>query len=310
MTPEERARFHGLYAATVCPMRGDDAAIDEAALEAHLAPLATEDGLTGFLINGHAGENFLLSGDEKRRVVEIARRVVGDRLIVAGVNQEESRTAAAEAEVAMTAGADAILLFPPMSWALGHDLGMVLRHHQLVSEVVAAPLFLYQAPVGAGRMAYSSDVLRALAQLPDVVGVKEGSWETAAYEANRRLIKGVAPDVGVMASGDEHLLTCFILGSEGSMVSLASVCPAPIVRLDVAVRTGDLVAARAAHNDIYPLARAIYGTAPGYFATPRLKACLKLLGRLADDQVRPPIERLPAPEIERLRVVLNEVGLL
>jgi len=291
-------------------MQGVDAAIDEAALEAHLAALATVDGLRGFLINGHAGENFLLSGVEKRRVVEIARRVVGDRLIVAGVNQEESRAAAAEAAAAMRAGADAILLFPPMSWALGHDLGMVLRHHQMVAEAVAAPLFLYQAPVGAGRMAYSSDVLAALAELPDVVGVKEGSWETATYEANRRLIKGVAPDIGVMASGDEHLLTCFILGSEGSMVSLACIWPEPIVRLDTAVRAGDLAAAKAAHDDIYPLARAIYGTAPTYFATPRLKACLRLLGCLADDQVRPPIERLPASEIERLRVVLKTVGLL
>lgn len=310
MTPEEKARFHGIYAATVCPMQGDDAAIDETALETHLAPLASVDGLRGFLINGHAGENFLLSGDEKRRVVEIARRVVGDRLIVAGVNQEESRAAAAEAKEALTAGADAILLFPPMSWALGHDLDMVVRHHQLVAEEAKAPLFLYQAPVGAGRMAYSSDVLAALAHLPDVVGVKEGSWETAAYEANRRLIKDVAPDVGVMASGDEHLLTCFILGSEGSLVSLACVWPEPIIRLDTAIRAGDLAAAKTAHDDIYPLARAIYGTAPAYFATPRLKACLKLLGRLADDQVRPPIERLPASEIERLRVVLKEVGLL
>lgn len=310
MTPDEKARFFGIYAATVCPMHGDDATIDEAALVSHLAPLAKVDGLLGFLINGHAGENFLLSGDEKKFVVEIARDVVGDRLMVAGVNQEDSRAAAAEAETAMAAGADAIMLFPPMSWALGHDLEMVVRHHRMVAEAATAPLFLYQAPVGAGRMAYGPEVLAAVARLPNVVGVKEGSWETAAYEANRRLVKKVAPDVGVMASGDEHLLTCFILGSEGSLVSLACIWPEPIIRLDAAVRAGNLAAARAAHDDIYPLARAIYGTAPAYHATPRLKACLKLLGRLADDQVRPPIERLPALEIERLRIVLKEVGLL
>jgi len=310
VTPDEKSRFFGIYAATVCPMQGEDAAIDEAALAAHLAPLAKVDGLLGFLINGHAGENFLLSDDEKRRVVEIARNVVGDRLIVAGVNQEESRAAAAEAESAMAAGADAIMLFPPMSWALGHDREMVIRHHRIVDQATKAPLFLYQAPVGAGRMAYGPDVLEALAGLAHVVGVKEGSWETAAYEANRRLIKDVAPDVGVMASGDEHLLTCFMLGSEGSLVSLACIWPEPIVRLDAAVRAGDLAAARAAHETIYPLARAIYGAPPGYRATARLKACLKLLGRLADDRVRSPIERLPAPEIERLRAVLKEVGLL
>ena len=309
MTLHENKRFFGIYAATVCPMHGD-ALIDEAALADHLASLARVDGLLGFLINGHAGENFLLSADEKKRVVEIARAIVGKRLIVAGVNQEESRAAAFEAEQAMAAGADAIMLFPPMSWALGHDKDMVVRHHRLVAEATTAPLFLYQAPVGAGRMAYQPDVLEALARLPQVVGIKEGSWETAAYEANRRLIKGVAPDVGVMASGDEHLLTCFMLGSEGSLVSLACIWPEPIIQLDAAVRAGDLALAKAAHDDIYPLARAIYGTAPGYNATPRLKACLKLLDRLADDQARPPIKRLQAEEIERLRIVLNKAGLI
>jgi 4-hydroxy-tetrahydrodipicolinate synthase len=308
--PSEKGRFFGIYVATVCPMQGEDAAIDEAALAAHLAPLAKVDGLLGFLINGHAGENFLLSDDEKRRVVEIARNVVGDRLIVAGVNQEETRAAVAEAEAALAAGSDAIMLFPPMSWALGHDETMVVRHHRQVADATKAPLFLYQAPVGAGRMAYGPDTLEALAKLTHVVGVKEGSWETAAYEANRRLIKDVAPDVGVMASGDEHLLTCFMLGSEGSLVSLACIWPEPIIRLDAAVREGNLAAAKAAHDSIYPLARAIYGTPPGYRVTARLKACLKLLGRLGDDRVRPPIDRLPEAEIEHLRVVLLEVGLL
>jgi 4-hydroxy-tetrahydrodipicolinate synthase len=310
MNVDDKARFFGIYAATVCPMQGKHAAIDEAALAEHLEPLAGVDGLTGFLINGHAGENFLLTAEEKRRVVDIARSAVGDRLIVAGVNQEDSDAAAREAEAAMAAGADAIMLFPPMSWALGHDQDMALRHHQIVDAAVNAPMFLYQAPVGAGRMAYGAELLRKLVRLPNVVGVKEGSWETAAYEANRRLIKEMAPDVGVMASGDEHLLTCFILGSEGSLVSLACLWPEPIIRLDQAVRDSDLETAQAAHEAIYPLARAIYGTAPGYHATARLKACLKLLGRLSDDQVRPPIARLPTSDIERLRKTLELSGLL
>ncbi|MEL6963731.1 MAG: dihydrodipicolinate synthase family protein [Pseudomonadota bacterium] len=197
-----------------------------------------------------------------------------------------------------------------MSWALGHDQDMVMRHHRIVDTAVNAPMFLYQAPVGAGRMAYGADILKDLVRLPNVVGVKEGSWETAAYEANRRHIKEAAPDVGVMASGDEPLLTCFILGSEGSLVSLACLTPDLIIGLERAVRHGDMKAAQAAHETIYPLARAIYGTAPGYRATARLKACLKLLGRLPDDQVRPPIERLPAREIERLSKTLESSGLL
>ena len=307
MTPADKTRFFGIHAATVCPMKADGS-IDETALADHLRPLAQVRGLAGFLVNGHAGENYLLGTEEKRLVLEIARETVGDKLIVAGVNQEDSRAAAAEAEQAMAAGADAVMLFPPMSWALGHDTAMALHHHEIIVAATDAPLFLYQAPVGAGHLAYTPKTLQRLARLPSVVGIKEGSWETAAYEANRRLVRSVAPDVGVMASGDEHLLTCFLLGSEGSLVSIACIWPEPVIRLEAAVGAGDLEAARAAHEEIYPLARAIYGTAPGYRATARLKACLHLMGRIPSDHARPPIERLPREEIEQLERLLRAHG--
>ena len=152
---------------------------------------------------------------------------------------------------------------------------------------------LFQGPAAAGSFAYPPDVLAELVRLPQVVAIKEGSWEVAAYESNRRLVKAVGPPhVAVMASGDEHLFTSYVVGSEGSLVSLAVVIPETIVRLDRAVRAGDLAAAQAAHEVIYPLAKAVYGAPPGSHATARLKTCLKLLGKLENDRVRPP--RRPA----------------
>lgn len=186
----------------------------------------------------------------------------------------------------------------------------MLGHHQAVRDAVDLPLFLYQAPVGAGTLAYPAEVIADLVRLPGVVGIKEGSWETAAYEANRRLVQTIAPQVAVMASGDEHLLSCFVLGSEGSMVSLAVIVPEVIVALEAAVRRGDLAAARAAHEVIYPLARAIYGARPAGYATARLKTCLRLLGRLECDVMRPPIRPLDADEVAGLQAALEAAGLL
>src|SRR5690606_822700 len=136
-----------------------------------------------------------------------------------------------------------------------------------------------------------------------------GSWETSAYEGNRALVKRVAPHVAVMASGDEHLFTCFSIGSEGSLVSLAIVIPDIIVNLERAVQAGDLAGARALNERIYPLAKAIYGTSPGGYANARLKTCLKLLGRLKNDAVRAPICSLPKTEINLLEAALKAAGL-
>ncbi|MCJ0763855.1 dihydrodipicolinate synthase family protein [Variovorax terrae] len=309
MTPQPIARFRGIYAATICPLNEDDS-IDEATLAQHLRAVAGADGMTGLLLNGHAGENFMLAREDKRRVLEIARaECPPGTLLVCGIHAEDSREARRHVEDAEAAGADAVLIFPPFSWAVSQDSEVAVRHHRMATETSGLPLFLYQAGVGAGRLAYTPEVLARLVRLPNVVGVKEGSWETAAYEAHQRLVRQAAPHVLMMASGDEHLFTCFALGTEGSQVSLACVAPELIVGLYRAMQAGDLAAARGFNDRIYPLAKAVYGTAPGGHATARLKTCLMLLGRIPSDRMRAPMGPLPATETEMLRQALRAAGL-
>jgi len=202
------------------------------------------------------------------------------------------------------------MVFPANSWALGQDATMALTHHRMILEAVDVPIMLFQASVHSGQMPYTPEVLRQLVQLPRVVAIKEGSWEVSAYEANRRLIKAAAPHVAVMASGDEHLFPSYVIGSEGSFVSIATIIPETIVELDQAIRQGDLARARVAHDVVYPLAKAIYGTPPVGHATARLKTCLKLLGRLESDRVRPPIGPLAEAEVTILARTLAAAGLL
>lgn len=310
MVPIRKNAFHGIYAAIVCPMR-PDFAIDEAALARHASDVVAVPGIVGVLCNGHAGENFVLTGEEKRRVVEVVVRAIGGRaIVVSGVNAEGSLEAARDARDAEAAGADALMVFSPNAWALGQDGEMAVRHHRYVIEATKSPIMLFQASVGAGKSAYALDVLAELLALPRVVAVKEGSWEVAAYERTRKIAQEVAPHVAIMGSGDEHLLASYVIGSEGSLVSLAIITPAEIVALDAAVRRGDLDEARRLHAIIQPLANVIYGTPPGLRATARLKACLKLLGRIPCDVVRPPIGPLDAEEIQRVERALTTAGLL
>jgi 4-hydroxy-tetrahydrodipicolinate synthase len=306
MIPSHHAPFNGIYAATLCPFDAAGRRLDEAVLERHLEEVTSVDGIVGVLVNGHAGENFALSRAEKRRVVEIASAVCGKRsIIVAGVNSEDSYEAQSHADDARRAGADALMPFPPFSWVLATDVESVLTHHRLINGNARMPLMLYQASVNNGAMAYTPEMLTELLRMPEVVAVKEGSWETGAYEANRRLVKSVAPRVAVMASGDEHLFPCFAIGSEGSFVSLAAVVPWLIVALYRAVLSGDLPEAQQLHERLYPLAKAIYGTAPGSHANARLKACLHLLGKFPQASTRAPIPGLPAGMIDRLEQALS-----
>lgn len=309
MIPSRDNPFHGIYVATLTPFR-EDGRIDEGMLEAHFRRYASVHGITGVLCNGHAGENFLLTQGERRRVVEIAAATLGtSHVIVSGVVAEATEAAARDACDAAEGGADCVLVFPPFSWALSQDERMAVTHHRRIGEACGVPMMLYQAGASSA-LAYRPRVLAELVRLPNIVGIKEGSWESNTYDRNRRLVKSIAPHVAVMASGDEHLLSCFVVGSEGSLVSLAVLMPEAIVALDVAVRRGDLAAAQALHDGIQPLANAIYGEAPSCLATARLKACMTLTGEWRNGAPRPPITKLPESELARLRMALVNAGVI
>lgn len=300
--------FGGVYASTICPMH-EDGSLDKASLERHLADIAAVDGMAGFLLNGHAGENHALDRDEMQTVIRVARSVSHKMRIVAGVNGERSDVAARYARDAVEAGADAVMAFPPYSWALGADDRLIQAHHRMIAEACEAPMFLFQGSVNAGHTAFKPDTLKRLLEIDTVTGIKEGSWESASYDATRRLTKSLRPEVGVMASGDEHLFVCFALGSEGSLVSLAAVVPELIVELERAVARGDMAAGRVVHDKLYPLARVVYA-APGQLATLRLKTCLKLLGRLPSVSARAPIGELSDGEVAQLRQALTAADML
>ena len=175
MLSKNKHKFGGIYVATICPMH-KDGSINEEGLTDHFNNLINYEGIVGFLINGHAGENHLLNRDEKRRIVEIAKNTIGDKgIIVCGINCESSSEAQLHTEDSLSAGADVIMVFPPFSWALSLSTKMAVIHHELISKVSDYPIFLFQASIGSGSMAYSPETLTELIQLPKVVAVKEGS---------------------------------------------------------------------------------------------------------------------------------------
>ncbi|MEM6486758.1 MAG: dihydrodipicolinate synthase family protein [Pseudomonadota bacterium] len=304
---DTRAAPRGIYAATPCPLTVEHG-VDEAALTALARWLAAVPGIVGFLLNGHAGENTTMPLADQHRVASVMRRAAPRGYLVAGVNAENSAVAAAHAAALETAGADALMVFPPNGWALYQETGMVVAHHRAILEATTRPVMLYQASINAGRMAYPPETLSALVSLPRVVGIKDGSWEVATYEQNRRLVQARAPAVATFGSGDEHLLTSYAIGSEGSLVSLAAVAPEAVVAVFAAIERGDLAGARAAHERLYPLSRAIYRDAPGGRANARLKTCLALMGRFESDRMVPPVSSTPREEHAGLRAALALAG--
>ena len=60
----------GVLPATLCPFNDDDS-IDETGLREYVRYLASVDGITGLVCNGHTGEVTSLRNHERARVTEI-----------------------------------------------------------------------------------------------------------------------------------------------------------------------------------------------------------------------------------------------
>ena len=98
------------------------------------------------------------------------------------------------------------------------------------------------------------------------------------------------------------------MGCGGLLSGAGSVIADLQVALFQAVQAKDLARAQAVNDRLYPLQQAFYAP-PFLDMHNRMKEALVLLGRLERAVVRPPLVKLGAPEIERLRQAIAEARL-
>ncbi|WP_203237734.1 5-dehydro-4-deoxyglucarate dehydratase [Streptomyces sp. CdTB01] len=145
----------------------DDGSLDLDGFRAHVAAqLATAPG--GVFPACGTGEFFSLDEEEYRQVVTAAVEEAGGRTpVVAGVGYGWAQ-AARFARIAEEAGADALLVLPHYLVAAPQD-GLVAQLERLAART-RLPLIAYQR----GQVAYTPAALRRIADIPNVIGLKDG----------------------------------------------------------------------------------------------------------------------------------------
>jgi 4-hydroxy-tetrahydrodipicolinate synthase len=113
----------------------------------------------------------------------------------------------------------------------------------------------------------------------------------------------------VLTTHSSWLLSSLVLGCKGLLSGSGSVIAELQAQLFQAVKNNDLEKARQIHARITPTAEVFYAE-PWVDMHNRMKEALVLLGRLPRAVVRPPLMKLPAEEIARIRAALIAAGLL
>jgi 4-hydroxy-tetrahydrodipicolinate synthase len=291
-------RFGAVVTAMVTPFREDhsldlDAARD---LAAHLL----ENGSDALVVAGSTGESPTLTHREKvdlfHAVIEVA---AGRGKVLCGTgtyNTAETLELSAEAE---EAGADGLLLVTPY-YNKPPQRGL-LEHFSLVAGAVDIPIVAYNIPGRTGTR-IEHDTLLAMAEVPNIVGVKDS---TGDFQAISRLIGEAPPDFEVYSGDDWATFGYVCLGAVGVVSVAAHLVGGRIRQMIDLIATGDIPAARKIHEELTPLFNALFITSNPI----PVKTALELVGR----PVGPP--RLPlvpatAEERNRIEKALADAGLL
>jgi 4-hydroxy-tetrahydrodipicolinate synthase len=300
---------HGVIPALLLPFH-EDLSIDEAAFRAHLRDAASVGGISAVTINAHASEVASCSFDEQKRVLEIAQDEIGARIpIINGVYAEGSLEAARIARMAQQGGASALLVFPSGIFTFGQRPEMAVAHFKRIADSTDLPLIVFQYPLAGGQGYPLATLLKIIEAVPTVRAVKDWCANPQLHERQIRTLQALNPPVNVLTTHSAWLLSSLVLGCNGLLSGSGSVIADLQVRLFQAVQRNDMVAAREIHDRIVPTAEVFYAE-PWVDMHNRMKEALVLLGKLPRAVVRPPLVKIPAAEIERIRDALVAAGLL
>ncbi len=300
---------HGVIPAALLPFH-EDLSIDAASYRSHLRDVASVEGISAITINAHATEVASCSFDEQKYVLELTQDEIGARIpIVNGVYAEGSLEAVRIAKMAHDGGASALLVFPSGVYTFGQRPEMAVDHFRRIAEVTDLPLILFQYPLAGGQGYPLATLLKIVEAVPTVRAIKDWSANPQLHERQIRVLQSRTPPVVVLTTHSAWLLSSLVLGCNGLLSGSGSVIADLQARLFRAVQANDLATARSLNDRIWPTAEVFYAE-PWVDMHNRMKEALVLLGRLPRAVVRPPLMKLSAPEIERIRKALVAAGLL
>jgi dihydrodipicolinate synthase/N-acetylneuraminate lyase len=234
--PEE---LSGVFAALPTPFGSDGNPLWEA-LEA-LVDFGLGRGLKGLCLGGATGEYAACSVAHRLEMFpRVARQVKGRAQLICAIGGEHAGHVRQLARAAVDCGAIA-LLFPPPGF-LPYAQDDLVDFMGQVSADLPLPVLIYNIPQCTRDLGLSN-VLRLIATVPNIIGLKDSS----GHKPNLAEIQAAQTrgPMAFMIGSDDLLLEAFAHGAVGSISGIAGACPELILPLYEALHAGKKEHARA-----------------------------------------------------------------
>jgi 4-hydroxy-tetrahydrodipicolinate synthase len=264
-------------------------------------------------VNMDTGEGPQLNSSEKRRAIEVAVEAAGGRCaILSGVMGGTTQDAAAAACSCREAGADGLVVFPNAAFRNEPlDPRIPVDYHKAIAEASGLPLVLFQLAPIFGGVNFSRETLLRLLEIPEVVAIKEASFDAQYFAFTTETLKLSDHKVTLLSGNDRFITESFLLGAEGALLGFCAIGCGLVAEMLRKFQQGDCAAAVAMRTKVQGFANVIYKD-PMLDYRARCKVALAHVGVLDFGTVfvRPPMLQIGEGESQEIRAALVQAGML
>ena len=289
--------FKGSIVAIVTPFKGDE--FDEESYR-ELINWHIEEGTSAIVPCGTTGESATLGMEEHKYVIRVAVEEVNKKVpVIAGTGGNSTSEAIELTEYAKSTGADATLQVTPY-YNKPTSEGLY-QHFKAIADAVKLPQVLYNVP-GRTSVNLLPETVARLAELPDIVAIKEASGNLGQMEEIVRL----AGDKITLLSGDDNVtLPVLAIGGKGVISVVANIAPKQTAEIINAWENGNIEMARKLFYKLLPLCQAMF-----FETNPvPVKTSLALMGKIKEG-IRLPLAKMQKNNLDKLKEVLKNYNLI
>jgi 4-hydroxy-tetrahydrodipicolinate synthase len=259
-----------------------------------------QEGIHFLVPCGTTGESVTLTHDEYLSVVDITVKTARGRVpVVAGAGGNNTAKIIDLIHELERLGVDGILSVSPYYNKPTQE--GIFQHFRALAQSTELPIIVYNVP-GRTSSNILPDTLLRLAEIPNILGVKEASGDISQIGE----ICSRAPERFRILSGDDSLtLPVIALGGHGIISVASNEVPGMMAKFTAACLKGSWDEARGWNRKLYPLMKINFIESSPI----PVKAALAMMGKI------PEVYRLPLVKISdgaraKLSAVLSELNLV
>lgn len=268
-------------------------------------------GVDGLFFLGSSGEVVFSTDERRRQIISEAVRIVNHRVpVLIGIIDTETERMIEQGKQAQELGADALVATCPF-YAL-QGMTEVEEHFRILHEELDLPIFAYDIPVCV-HTKLPWKLLAKLGAEGVLAGVKDSSGDDISFRYLVQENEKLGHPLTLLTGHEVVVDGAYLGGADGSVPGLANVEPYGYVRQWKAAQAGDWETVRDEQDrlarimEITSVTSGVQGFGAGVGA---FKTALKLMGIFETNQMPRPVHSLKGENVEAIRRVLEENGLL